>query len=428
MSYCPIGVILPHGLYPKRGGMVKTLALLCMLLALALFGYQNCKTQKQLTQNIASNILFDITPKCIGDDNTATLKIDPDFVDTTLLKCKRIAPIADANFTDCEEIKLDNDGSNTIISAGNIVFTNLLADSYKFEVLSYQLVDNQEKIEQKIISIEKCTVGDTDLPNITNTTLGETCEEKRGGDKCKVCDIPSSLTETPKNKACPAGQACENGICKNTNCPICSGCQVCNPNTKECEDSNSECSGVCNICNNGVCSGATSCDEKRNGNTCKTCNNPNSCVETPRDLEVICGSGEMQGHRFSEANKPTCPTSEKTLCGVTCYSQGGLTCEQKRGQNNCTECNTLCGAPTNKTIICGQDNGASGDATNYPSAAIPTCIATQKTFCSTTCYSPAQTCEDKIQMKAMPQCWMCQNSCDDPVPDPMASDETCTLL
>lgn len=408
--------------------MAKTLFLLCTLIALALFGYQNCTTQKQLTRNIASNTLYEITPKCIGNDNTITLRIDPDFVDITLFKCKRIMPIVDTEYIACENIVLDNDGSNTINSADNIVFTNLAADSYKFSVMSYQLMDSYEKIEEETISIDRCTIDITKLPDSTTDTKGETCDERREGNSCKICDNPNSLTETPKTKPCPTGQSCENGVCKNTKCPICSGCQLCNPNTRECEDSSNACSGRCNICNNGVCSGGTTCGEKRNGDICKICDDSNSCAQAPKDVIITCGSGDMQEHRFTEIDKPTCPTSEKTLCGVTCYSTGGLTCEQKRSQNNCTECTTLCGTPTNKTINCGQDNGASGDATDYPSSEMPTCIALQKTFCSTTCYVPAKTCEDKIQEKAMPQCWMCINSCDDPVPDSAASDETCKLL
>ncbi len=402
--------------------MLRSIVLLCALLASILFGYRNCNTQ-QFSRDPSSFSLFEFTPKCIGDDNTVTLKIDPVAVDNILLKCKRIEPIIDTDFLSCDEIALDNDGANTLISVDNIVFTNLTNDFYELSIRTFQLIDEKEQIDDHNVSIERCVTETTETTTTTDNTEGVTCDTKRGGDSCKVCDNPNSLTEMPRDRTCPPAQSCVGGVCKNTECPTCLGCQVCNTTTKQCEDHNISCSGDCNICNNGVCNGATTCEAKKVGDTCKVCDDPNSCTEEPRAVSITCGSGAMYQYKYDESNKPTCPTSQKTLCGVTCYGGGGLTCEQRRSENSCTECKTVCGFPTNKTITCGIDNGSVGDAKSYPSTAMPTCVAAQKTFCgTTTCYRPARTCNQKLADKPKSQCWMCEDTCGDPVLNPDSPD------
>ena len=245
---------------------------------------------------------------------------------------------------------------------------------------------------------------------------GQTCDQRRNNNACKVCSNPNSCTETPRDKRCSSGQVCENGVCITP---------------AEC-NSDSDCSGSCNRCNNGSCTNqqvscranpATcttcpngECGQPQTGQTCSSqitdsacqvCSNPNSCTETPAAKAITCGSEGMSAYPLS--TEPTCSTGSRTLCNKTCYRGGSATCtadlstcttcpdgecgRPQTGQtclsqitdSTCQVCsnpNSCSESPVAKTITCG-----SGDMASYPLSTRPACPTGELTLCGTTCYS-----------------------------------------
>ena len=228
-------------------------------------------------------------------------------------------------------------------------------------------------INYALSSEPTCSTGSYTLCGVTcYAPGGQTCDDKRAGDSCKTCSNPNSCTEAPSDVQCTGVQVCQNGTCITP--PQCSV--------------NSDCAGDCNRCVNGQCSNGTTCDDKRNKDSCKVCTDASSCTETPRNVTVTCGSGSMSSYTLSR--EPTCPTGSTTQCGVTCYMPGGSTCNDKITDSKCQECadtNSCSESPRNKLITCG-----SGVMAGYSYGGDQGCGSTSKTYCNNTCWSDGSTC------------------------------------
>ncbi len=335
-----MGVSILLGVYTIRGwSMVRSIAFFCALAA-SIVAYQNCTTS--ITSVDQASVPFELTPECIGSDNSVALSVSSSLQNYISLECKRTVPIADTQFLDCGGITLDNDGSSVhLVGNSGVLFNNLQQDNYQFFIRVVQLVDGIREFDEDYeVIITRCgtTTNDNDNNNDNND----------GGNTGTT--VTTATTGTTVTTA-------------------------------------------------------------TTGTTVTT--------------NVVCGQGVMSGHPHPSSSQPTCPTSQKTHGEITCYADGGPTCEQQRNNNVCTECTATCGVPTNKSITCGADNGAAGDATNYASSSRPTCVADEKQFCATTCYRAEQTCEQKRQLQAMPNCWECQSVCGEPTPAPNADPEMC---
>ena len=245
---------------------------------------------------------------------------------------------------------------------------------------------------------------------------GQTCDQRRNNNACKVCSNPNSCSETPRDKRCASGQVCENGVCITpAECSSdldCIGpCNRCNNGT--CNNQQVSCRAnlaTCTTCPNGECgqpqTGQT-CSSKITDSACQVCSNPNSCSESPSNRTITCGSGDMSAYPLSI--EPTCSIGNRTLCNKTCYRGGsatctadpstcttcpngecgqpqtGQTCSSKITDSTCQVCsnpNSCSETPSNRTITCG-----SGDMSAYPLSTRPACPTGELTLCGTTCYS-----------------------------------------
>ena len=242
---------------------------------------------------------------------------------------------------------------------------------------------------------------------------GKTCDQKRNSDPCKVCDIPNSCDESPRDKRCASGQVCENGICITP--PEC--------------DSDSDCSGPCNRCNDGICSNqqvsctanpATcttcpngKCGRPQTGKTCSSqitdpacqeCSNPNSCTEKPTN-KITCGSGGMTAYPLS--TRPVCPTGEHTLCGKTCYREGA-TCSDRIISTNCQTCDGvgICRAPRGKT--CEEINSSYRTEKTLCGASMVT-LGCGEDFAPKNCYRGGSVCDGNTPHCKDGKCVACTN-------------------